>query len=73
MGSLAKILATFKKYKKKEKVPKPIVELDEHIDFHSFKSTRDVNSLILLLNGPKKGKGGKQALECLEVEESLEK
>jgi hypothetical protein len=73
MGSLAKTLVPLKKYKGKEKVPKPIVESKEHIDFHSFKLTKDVNSLILLLNGPKRGKGGKKALECLELEESLEK
>jgi hypothetical protein len=73
MGSLVKTLPTLKKYKGKEKVHKPIMESDEHVNFHSFKSSGDVNSLILPLNGPKRAKGGKQALECLEVDESPEK
>jgi glycerophosphoryl diester phosphodiesterase len=69
MGSLAKTLVALKKYKGKENFSKPIVESNEHVNLHSFKSSGDVNSLILLLNGPKRGKGGKQALECLQVDE----
>lgn len=50
------------------------MESPKHIDFHSFsKSNGDVHSLILLLNGPMKGKGGKQALEHPIVDEFLEK
>jgi hypothetical protein len=73
MGSLVKTFAAFKKYKEKEKVPEPIVDLNEHIDFHSSKSNGDVNSLIIPLNEPTRGKGGKQALKRLEVDESPEK
>jgi hypothetical protein len=72
MGSLAKTLAALKKYKGKEKISKPIMESDEHVNLHFSESSGDVNSLILLLNGPKRGKGGKQALECLEVDKFLE-
>jgi len=46
--------------------------LSKHIDFHlSFKLNGDVHSLINLLNGLKRRKGGKHALECLKVDESL--
>ncbi len=49
-----------KKNNEKEKVLELIVELLEHIDFHSFfQLNGDVHSLIFLLNGPMKGKGGK--------------
>jgi len=48
-----------KKNKGKEKVRKPKEESHEHIDFHlSFESHGDVRSLILPLNGPKRGKKG---------------
>jgi len=73
MGSLVKTFAALKKYKEKEKVPEPIVDLNKHIDFHSSKSNGDVNSLIIPLNEPTRGKGGKQALKRLEVDESPEK
>lgn len=36
VGSLMKIPMAPKKHKGKEKVPKPIVESFEHIDFHFF-------------------------------------
>jgi hypothetical protein len=36
MGSLAKTLVPLKKYKGKEKVPKPIVEFNKYVDFHSL-------------------------------------
>jgi hypothetical protein len=63
-----------KKNKGKEKIPEPIMELPKHIDFHFFsKSNGDVHSLIIPLNGPKRGKGGKQALEHLVVDKSFEK
>jgi hypothetical protein len=48
------------------------VEFDEHVDFHSSKSSGDVNSLIAPMGVPRK-KGGKQALECSIVDESFEK
>jgi hypothetical protein len=38
------------------------VEFEEHVDFHSSKSSGNVNSLITLL-GVLRQKGGKQALE----------
>ncbi len=63
-----------RKHKGKEKVLEPIVESFEHIDFHfSFQSNGDVHSLIFLLNGPKRGQGGKQVLKRPIVDESLEK
>ncbi len=43
VGSLVKIPATLQKHKGKEKILEPMVELDEHIDFHSSESSRDVN------------------------------
>jgi hypothetical protein len=63
---------TFQKQKRKEKVLEPIVEFNEHVDFHSSKSSGDVNSLIALLGVPQK-KGGKQVLECSIMDEYLEK
>jgi hypothetical protein len=45
------------------------VELDEHINFHSFESNGDVNSLITPLGALRKEKGGKQTLEHLVVDE----
>lgn len=68
MGLSTKILTAPKKHKGKEKVFEPIVELDEHINFHSFELNGDVNSLIAPSDGPKKEKGGKQALECVVVD-----
>jgi hypothetical protein len=57
-----KIPATPKKNKRKEKIPKPIMESLKHINFHLFsKLNGDVHCLIFPLNGPMKGKGGKQA------------
>jgi hypothetical protein len=73
MGSLAKTPMAPRKHKGKEKVFEPIVELDEHINFHSFELNGDVNSLIAPSNGPTKEKGGKQALEHVVVDYSLEK
>jgi hypothetical protein len=68
MTSSTKTSTTPKKIKRKEKVLKPKEESIEHIDFHlSFESSGDVHSLIILLNGPKRGKRGKHALEHLEV------
>jgi len=72
MGSLVKTLVAPQKQKGKEKVHEPIVEWDEHIDFHSFESSGDVNSLIALLDAPRQ-KGGKQALKHAVVDEYLEK
>ncbi len=72
MGSLVKTPITPQEQKGKEKILKPIVEFDEHVDFHSSKSSGDVNSLIALLGVPRQ-KGGKQALECLVVDESPKK
>ncbi len=58
MGSFEKIPRAPKKNKGKEKVPEPILESPKHIEFHLFsKSNGDVHPLILLLNGPMKGKG----------------
>jgi hypothetical protein len=69
MGSPLKTLVASKKNKGKEKVPKPRKESFEHINFHSSsKSSEDVHSLILLLDGPKRRKGSNQALEHLEVD-----
>jgi hypothetical protein len=63
-----------KKNKGKEKIHEPIMESPKHINFHFFsESNGDVHSLIIPLNGPKKGKGGKQALERLVVDKSFEK
>jgi len=73
VGPLVKTPAALQKHKKKEKVPKPIVELNEHLDFHSSKSNGDVNFLIAPLGVSRREKEGKQALECSIVEESLEK
>ncbi len=72
MGSPMKTLVAPQKQKGKEKVPEPIVEWDEHIDFHSSESSRDVNSLIALLDAPRQ-KGGKQALKRAVVDEFPEK
>ncbi len=72
VGSSVKTRTTFQKQKGKEKVFEPIVEFNEHVDFHSSKSSGHVNSLIVLLGVPRK-KGGKQALECLVVDEYSEK
>jgi len=45
------------------------VKFPEHIKFHfSSKSNGDVQSPILPLNGPKRGKEGKQALKCPNVD-----
>jgi hypothetical protein len=63
-----------KKNKKKENFLESIVESPKHIDFHfSSESNGDVHSLIILLNGLKRGKGSKQALEHLVVDKSFEK
>jgi hypothetical protein len=73
-GLSAKSRRVPKKNKGKEKVLEPLMESPKLIDFHSFsKSNVDVHSLILILNGPMKGKGGKQALEHPIVDEFLEK
>ncbi len=61
------------KHKRKEKVPKPIVESDEHLNFHSSKSSGDMNSLIAPLGAPRREKGAKQALEHFAVDKCLEK
>ncbi len=54
IGSLVKIPATPQKQKGKEnKIPKPIVELDEHVDFHSSKSSENMNSFITPWGAPR--------------------
>jgi hypothetical protein len=53
VGSLVKTPVVPQKQKGKEKVPEPIVELDQHIDFHSSKSSGDMNSSIALLDAPR--------------------
>ncbi len=59
VGSLTQTPMAPKK-NKKEKVPKPREESFEHLNFHlSFELNGEVHSLILPLNGPKKGKMGK--------------
>ncbi|CAK9863742.1 unnamed protein product [Sphagnum jensenii] len=68
MGLSAKTLAALKKHKGKEKVFEPTVELDEHINFHSFELNGDMNSLITPSDAPKKEKEGKQALERVVVD-----
>ncbi len=75
VGSSAKIPTTPKKNKGKEKILEPIMESPKHINFHSFsKLNGDVHSLILLPNGPMKGKGGKQArMELLELTQGDDK
>jgi hypothetical protein len=70
VGSLIKTPTTPQKQKRKEKVLEPIVEFDEHVDFHSLKLNGD--SLIAPLGVPRQ-KGGKQALESFVVNEYLEK
>jgi hypothetical protein len=70
MGSSMKNFVTPKKNKRKEKVPKPIMESLNQINFYLFsKLNGDVHCLIFLLNGPMKRKGGKQALECPIVDQ----
>jgi hypothetical protein len=60
VGSPTQTLVALKKNKGKEKVLEPREESLEHINFHSsFESNGDVHSLILLLNGLKRGKKGK--------------
>jgi hypothetical protein len=60
VGSPAKTSIAPKKHKRNEQVLEPIVELAKHINFHfSSKLNGDVHSLIIPLNGPKRGKGGK--------------
>ncbi len=74
MGSSSQTPMAPRKNKRKEKNPKPIVESLKHIDFHfSSESNGDVHSLFIPLNGMRKGKGGKQTLECLVVDKSFEK
>jgi len=60
VGSLVKTPMTPQKQKGKEKNHEPIVKSNEHVDFHSFESSGDVNSLIALSDVPRQ-KGGKQA------------
>jgi len=72
MGSLVKAPTPLQKQKGKEKFFKPIVEFNEHGDFHSSKLNGDVNSLIAPM-GVLRQKGGKQVLECSVVNESFEK
>jgi hypothetical protein len=63
-----------KKNKRKEKILESIMESPKHIDFHfSFEANGDAHSLIILLNGLKRRKGGNQALEHLVVDKSFEK
>jgi len=71
MGPLVKTPTIPRKHKKKEKVLKPIVELNEHFDFHSSKSNG--NFFIALLGVSRREKGGKQALECSIVDKYFEK
>jgi hypothetical protein len=48
------------------------VESNERVDYHSFESSGDKNSLITPLGVPRQ-KGGKQALKHLVVDESPKK
>jgi hypothetical protein len=73
VGSPLKIRTAFQKHKGKEIFKKLMVELDEHINFHSLESSGDVNFLIAPLGAPRKEKGGKQTLERTVVDESPEK
>ncbi|CAM6030436.1 unnamed protein product [Sphagnum balticum] len=73
VGSPLKIPMALQKHKGKEKILKPMVELDEHINFHSLELSGDVNFLIAPLGAPRKEKGGKQTLERMVVDESPEK
>jgi hypothetical protein len=58
MGLPSETPAIPKKNKGKKNVLELIVQSFEHINFHlPFKSNGDVHFLILLLNGPMKGKG----------------
>jgi len=57
MGSSTKTLVAPEKHKGKEKVFESIVESDEHIDFHSFELTGDMNTFIAPLDGPKNETG----------------
>jgi hypothetical protein len=61
MGTfVSEILATPKKNKGKEKVPKLRKKLPKQIHFHSSsKSSGDMHSSVLPLNPKKKGKKGK--------------
>ncbi len=49
------------------------MELGEHVNFHSSEFSRDVNSWTTPLDGLKKEKKGKQALECFVMDEFPEK
>jgi hypothetical protein len=72
MGSSTKTSMTSENNKRKKKKFKPKEKFFKHIDFHLFfKLNGEVHSLINLLNGPKIGKGDKQALKCLKVGEYL--
>ncbi len=48
------------------------MDLDEHVDFHSFELSGNMNFLIPHLGAPRQ-KGGEQTLERPFMEESLEK
>ncbi len=58
VDSPMKTPTTPQKQKGKEKIPEPIMESEQHIDFHSLESNEDVNSLIVALGMPRL-KGGK--------------
>jgi hypothetical protein len=72
VGSLVKNFVAPQSQRGKEKILDPIVELNEHINFHSFESSGDENSLIALLGVPRQ-KGDKKTLEHLVVDESPER
>ncbi len=69
---IKKLLMAPKKDNGKEKVHAPSKELPMHVDLHSSKkSNNDGDYLMLLLNEPIRGKGGKQAPEHTNVGKSF--
>ncbi len=69
---IKKFLMAPKKNKGKEKVHEPSKELLMHVELHSSKkSNNEGDYLLVLLNEPIRGKGGKQALECPNVGKSF--
>jgi hypothetical protein len=69
---IKKLLMAPKKNNGKEKVHELSKELPMHVDLHSSKkSNNDNDYLLVLLNEPVRGKGGKQAPERTNVGKSF--
>jgi hypothetical protein len=72
---IKQVHAVPKKNKRKEKVPNPSEEMQEHIDLHSSsaneESNDETNPLIIPFEGALREKGDKRAMECLEANKTL--